>query len=382
MKRIPLFVPGFIVGFCVVAFRITLDFFIKGDFQLVPGFVFHFSAFFYYTTYSILFYFIGVNRLHHRPFLLGSLSVVIDITSSVIELFFRYYLLGNRFSLSTLGLIAVIAIIRSFFVLGFFNIIKLNEVNLASGQQQEQNKHMLLLISSLYAESIQLKKSLKDAENITRNCYDLYENFQNPDSSLNTKDLAPKLLTIAGQVHEIKKDNQRIHAGLSKMISAENSTDYMNISEIGNIIIQTNEKYALSLNKDIQFILNINGYFPHLHVYKILSLINNLVSNSVESIKDKGIIKISIYKSEDIVCFQVYDNGVGIPEKKRELIFKPGYTTKYDIYGKSSTGMGLSYIRQVIKNLKGSVTVKYEPTENETIFTIELPLNSLIEKGW
>jgi two-component system sensor histidine kinase YcbA len=384
MRRISLIVPGLIVGFCVVAFRITLDFLIKGGFQLVPDFVFHFSAFFYYTTYSILFYFAGVNHLHNRPLLLGSLSVLIDITSSVIELFFRHYLLGNMFSLSTLDLIIVIAIIRSFFVLGFFNIIKLNEVKLAAKQQQEQNKHMLLLISGLYAESIQLKKSLKDAEDITRDCYDLYQNLQSPDSSLNTKDLAPKLLAIAGQVHEIKKDNQRIHAGLSKMISAENSTDYMSISEIGNIIIQTNEKYARCLNKDIEFVLKINGYFPHLHVYTILSLINNLVSNSVESIKNKGIIKISISKIEELIHFQVSDNGAGIPEKKRKLIFKPGYTTKYDILGKPSTGMGLSYIGEVLKNLKGSITVKDESseTQNETIFTIKLPISSLVEKGW
>ncbi len=384
IRKIPLLIPGFIVGFCVVVFRLTLDFLIKGSFQLVPDFIFQFSAFFYYATYSTLFYFVGVNHLHHRPLLLGSLSALVDITSSIVELIFRYYFLGNKFSLSTLWLIIVIAVIRSFFVLSFFNIIKLNEVKLAAKQQKEQNKHMLLLISSLYAESIQLKKSLKDAEDITRDCYDLYQVLQNPDSSLNAKDLAPKLLAIAGQVHEIKKDNQRIHAGLSKMISAENSTDYMNMHEIGTIIIQTNEKYARSLNKDIEFVLNINDYFPHLHVYTILSLINNLVSNSVESIKDKGIIKISICKIEELIHFEVSDNGVGIPEKKRGLIFKPGYTTKYDIHGKPSTGMGLSYIGEVIKNLKGSVMIKDKSTEvqNETIFIIKLPINSLVEKGW
>ncbi|NMM64862.1 sensor histidine kinase [Clostridium sp. P21] len=382
MKKLPLFIPGLVVGFFVVAFRVALDFLIKGSFQLGPDFIFHFSAFFYYAAYSIIFCLVKANRLHQRPLLLGSIFVLIDIAASIIELFFRYYFLGNKFSVSTLGLIVIIAIIRSFFVLSFFNIIKLNEVRMTVKQHQEQNEHMLLLISSLYAESIQIKKSLKDAEDITRNCYDMYQDLQNPNYSLNPKDLAPKLLSIAGQVHEIKKDNQRLQAGLSKMISAENSTDYMDINKIGNIIIQTNEKYARSLGKDIKFILDINDYFPHLHIYTILSLINNLTSNSVESINDTGIIKISIHKKEELIEFEISDNGVGIPEKKRNLIFKPGYTTKYDVNGKPSTGMGLSYVKELINNLKGSITLENDCIENKTAFIIQLPIDNLIEKGW
>ncbi|WPC43644.1 sensor histidine kinase [Clostridium sp. JS66] len=382
IKKLPLFIPGFIIGFCVIAFRTTLDFFVKGSFQFFPDFIYHFSAFFYYATYSSLFYLTKVNRLHHHPLLLGSLCALIDIISSIVELFFRYFFLGNKFYLSTLGIIIIIAIIRSFFVLSFFNIIKLNEIKAAAKQQKEQNEHMLLVISGLYAESVQLKKSLKDAENITRNCYDLYQSFQDSKSDLSQKDLASKLLAIAGQVHEIKKDNQRIYAGLSKMISAENSTDYMNINRIGHIIVETNEKYARSLGKDIEFILNINDYFPSLHIYTILSLINNLVSNSVESIKDKGTIKISIYKDNEFINFEVCDTGSGIPEKKKNLIFKPGYTTKYNINGEPSTGMGLPYVKELIGNLKGTVTLKDNTIENGTVFNIKLPINSLIAKGW
>ena len=110
----------------------------------------------------------------------------------------------------------------------------LNRAKHLAAHQSKQNSHMLLLISNLYEESIQLKKSLQNAEDITRDCYALYQNLLNTDTILNVYELREKLLGITGQVHEIKKDNQRIYAGLSKMIADGNSTDYMKIDEISS----------------------------------------------------------------------------------------------------------------------------------------------------
>lgn len=380
IRKIPLILSGIIVGVCVVAFRIVLDLTTKSGLQLESTFLLHLPNFFYYLTYSCLFYLTRINRLHDRPLLVGFLSVFIEIVSSMVELSFPYSFSGTTITLPILSQIVIIAIIRSFFVLGFFNIIKLHQAKLAMEHQQERNKHMLLLISNLYEESIQLKKSLQNAEDITRDCYDLYRQVQ-VTSSLKIEEFATKILSIAGQVHEIKKDNQRIYAGLSEMISKENSTDYMPMSEIGTIIVQTNHKYACSLNKNIEFNLDINDCIPPFHVYTVLSLINNLVSNSVESIENNGRISIFVSRSDDFVIFKICDTGCGIPQKKKDLIFKPGYTTKYDISGKPSTGMGLPYVKDVVKNLKGTVCIEASNEGTETIFIIQLPISSLVEKG-
>ncbi|EYE88529.1 sensor histidine kinase [Fervidicella metallireducens AeB] len=381
IRRVPQVLYGFVVGLCVVCFRFFLDWIFKVPFLPIESLRLHIPAFFYYLAFSLLFYAIKVNKFHDKPFLLGFLCVLIDITSNILELLIRYFYLNNQLTLGNIGQIIIIATIRCFFVLSFFNIIKLREATLYFHQQQQQNRHMLLLISNLYAESIHLKKSLKDAETITRDCYELYRDIQANGYELKTDELSQKLLTIAGQVHEIKKDNQRIYAGLSKMITQESSQDYMDISEICNIIIKTNTRYALSLNKSIEFILNIDNGLPHFHVYTILSLINNLVSNSVESIKECGFIDLSVKKIDDFVEFKIRDNGPGIVQKKLELIFKPGYTTKYDIDGKPSTGMGLPYVKSVVESLNGNLIVNSNPDENETNFIIQLPINRIAEKG-
>lgn len=381
VKKIPLILYGITIGTSTVAFRIGLDYIFKGGFQFYHEFLLHFPAFFYYLVFSYLLCITKVNSFHNRPLFIGIISTFIDIISSSVELSLRFLLLKNPISIYTLGLICIISITRSFFVLGFFNIIKLNQVRASAREKEEKNRYMFLLISNLYAESLQLKKSLSYAENVTRNCYKLYENLQYAHSSFDPEKLSQKLLEIAGQVHEIKKDNQRIYAGLSRMISSENSKDYMDVSEIANMIVETNKKYSVSLGKEIEFFQDISNDIPELHSYTVMSIINNLVSNSVESIKKTGIINIHIYSEYNSIIFKVKDNGTGIPRKKQELVFKPGYTTKYNEFGEPSTGIGLSYVKETVTNLKGTILLNTENNYKETIFTIKIPVESLIERG-
>ena len=151
--------------------------------------------------------------------------------------------------------------------------------------------------------------------------------------------------------------------------------------EISAIIIETNKRYSYSLHKNIEFNLLINDIFPPIHVYTILSIINNLVSNSVEEIKGNGWIKLSICKIHELIEFKIEDDAGGIPENKTELIFKPGYTNKYDNSGKPSTGMGLTYVNDVVNNLKGTIVVQLNSENIGAVFVIRLPISNLTEKG-
>lgn len=380
-RKIHAIFAGFLVGIFVVTFRIALDSYFNHSLHFSSELVLHFSSLFYYVTYSLLFYLAKINKIHQKPVLIGFWAVLIEITASMIELIVRHLILGSLISFTMIGEIIIISFIRSFFTLSFFYIIMLNRAKRLAEQQLRQNSHMILLISNLYEESIQLKKSLQNAEDITRDCYTLYQTLLTTDTILNVKELSEKLLGITGQVHEIKKDNQRIYAGLSKMIADGNSTDYMRIDDISSIILETNKKYSYSLDKNIEFHSIINDVFPPVHVYTVLSIINNLVSNSVEAIKIDGSIILSIGKTHEFIEFTVTDDAGGIPNNKKELIFKPGYTTKYDNSGKPSTGMGLPYVKDVVNNLKGTIVVQDNSENLGTVFVIQLPINNLIQKG-
>jgi two-component system sensor histidine kinase YcbA len=231
---------------------------------------------------------------------------------------------------------------------------------------------------SRYEESIQLRKNLRNAEEVTRECYELYRECK---ESVNDemKALAPRTLTLAGKVHEIKKDNQRIYAGLSKMISNEIPADYMNMDELGRIIIRTNENYARMLMKEISFQFKLEVSDTLFPVYTTLSLINNLVANSVEAIKHKGMVYISVVQDLEWVEIKVADNGQGIKAKDSSLLFQPGFTTKYDFSGTPSTGIGLTFVKEMVDQLNGCVLIENQTSNDLTIFRIRIPVQSFLK---
>jgi len=65
---------------------------------------------------------------------------------------------------------------------------------------------------------------------------------------------------------------------------------------------------------------------------------------------------------------EVKDNGPGIPEKIRDKIFQPFFTTKPSGQG---TGLGLSLTYDIIDALGGNITVESNPGGGAR-FTIEL----------
>jgi two-component system sensor histidine kinase YcbA len=109
--------------------------------------------------------------------------------------------------------------------------------------------------------------------------------------------------------------------------------------------------------------------------------LRNLVANAVESIENSGKIKLAFSHNQDRVTFHIANNGPGIPVRKQELIFEPGYTTKFDTSGNPSTGMGLPYIKDLVHSLHGKITLESSMSEMKTVFAVELPLSKIIKRG-
>ncbi|MEW9672480.1 ATP-binding protein [Ammoniphilus sp. 3BR4] len=376
IRKLPSLVTGGLVGMAVVLFRMINDVWADGGFIQAESFGQHFPAFFYYFTYGFLFDLLRINRKHDSPLLVGFLAVIIDIAANLMELAWR----NSLFVTDGMVIfnISMVALIRSFFVLGFFNIIQLRQVKWMEEQQRQRNEQMFLLISDLYEETFQLKKNLQNAEDVTKECYDLYRMLMGNQEGV-MQAVSEKALHIAGKVHDIKKDNQRIYAGLSRLISNEIPTHYMDIEELGRIIIRTNENYARMLSKDILFEVDIRVHHSLFPIYTTLSIVNNLVANAIESIKGKGTIGISIVQEGDWVKLRVRDDGPGIKVKDHSMLFQPGFTTKYDVSGNPSTGIGLSYVKEVIHHLNGTIAIETKEEAGSTVFCIAIPLPALLQ---
>lgn len=379
----PSLLAGLLTGAVVVLFRCMLDWINMDEFLWNHSLPMHMPAFFFYATFASLFSLFRVNDLHHRPLLVGLLGTVAEIVANLVELSFRAPNWVHVMQLSVIGPIAVIALIRSFFVLSFFNMIKLRQEIWKKEEERRRNEHVLMLVSNLYEESIHLKKTLQQVEDITRDCYELYRQMKTPlRTQGDAEGYARKMLLIAGQVHEVKKDNQRIYAGLSKLISDENVRDYMPLGELIGIIVRAHEKYAKMLDKTIRFEVNVDAPYLACHIYTVLSLVNNLVANAVEAIEGRGMVSIvaTIDETTESIQFSVADDGPGISVRDKELLFMPGYTTKYDVSGKPSTGIGLCYVKEVMDSLHGYIEIAEQAEDYATVFTIRLPHASIVQK--
>lgn len=380
IKKVSPLISGILVGISVCLFRSLIGIPFSGIETWHFAIIDNLDAFFYYLTYGAFFSALRIKRFLDYPLLIGVLCTCIEILASLVQILFMHILLGMTVTVSLLVQLAPTAIIRSFFVLGIFSIFTIQKAHLLEEQQQQRIETMLVEISNLFVETIQLKKSMENSEEATRGCYTLYRNLVDTEIPQNIE-FAQTALKLAGEVHEIKKDNQRIYAGLSKIISDKSITDYMNVEDLGIAIQKTNQKYARLIGKKVDIEVDCQGEHPSYYTYTVFSILNNLVSNAVEAIVDNGKILISITRCNDDVEFKVSDSGLGISVKIRHAIFEHGFTTKYDMSGRPSTGMGLSYVKEVTESLGGTITLLNDSSSRLTCFLVRLPINALTKRG-
>jgi hypothetical protein len=91
----------------------------------------------------------------------------------------------------------------------------------------------------------------------------------------------------------------------------------------------------------------------------------NLVSNAIDFAKSKVSLDLEVQGSELVI--QVIDDGPGVPNQIITKLFERGAT-----HGKSGgTGLGLAYVRQIMRGHGGDVTYRRE--NNLTVFECRLP---------
>jgi|TARA_B110000263_G_scaffold249546_1_gene267473 two-component system, sporulation sensor kinase D len=154
-------------------------------------------------------------------------------------------------------------------------------------------------------------------------------------------------------------------------------------SEIGNKAILKEEDVNEILEKIINYLKKRNSSLIRFEFNPIndsvKSLINktlfdwvieNLVKNSIDSMKGKGTIKFTILKSKDKVDISIKDNGTGINENYKKKIFNSGFSTK-----NKGWGLGLSLAKRIItEQHNGEIYLKKSGINKGTEIVISIPL--------
>jgi two-component system sensor histidine kinase YcbA len=375
-RQIHPLVIGLAVGISMPLFRIGLSMIGQGG-SFVSYVPIHAPAAVYYLAFAALFGMLALREWTERTWLVALTGALCDFFSNTIELTLRLCL-GEfeRFAWQSFVVMSVIALLRATFVVALYDMIGLRYWRALSVQQKRQIERLLLINSSLYKEGFYLRKLMTEIEEITRNSFWLYRELRAREkdggSDLN---VARQVLQIAEEIHELKKDSQRVLAGLWKVINQEKFDRMITLRELCELVVHANENYAQMLGKTILFSSEASDQLRTNRIYALLAILNNLVANAVEAIEREGNIMIKVELKQEDVEFHVFDDGPGVPEVDAAYIFQPGYTTKYDRHGNPSTGIGLLHCVDIARSLGGEVYLANGRTP--TTFVARIPHTSL-----
>lgn len=105
-------------------------------------------------------------------------------------------------------------------------------------------------------------------------------------------------------------------------------------------------------------------------------VVSNLIANSLEALEETGRGRTVVVRlrsdDEGGATITVEDDGPGVPESLRAVLFKPFYTTKT-----RGTGLGLAFCRKVVEEHGGAIAVG-ESELGGACFTLRLPRRARI----
>ncbi|MGE7112882.1 ATP-binding protein [Lysinibacillus sp. NPDC047702] len=364
LRSTPIILAGIVTSIVTTAFRVFVTS-TTPNVALMDSIFLHLPATAFYLLFALCLQILNIHRYREKPLMLGLLVAFSEVISNLAEQLFRFLVNSYTFLLvHDLLILLAVALLRSFFVVGVYSSILIAE-------QKKRVQEMLTIGSDLYVETLYLKKSMNHIETITASGFDLYRQLKS--QGYRTESL--QALHIAQEIHEVKKDSQRIYAGISKIVG-EKSFGPFRMSELLHYIEDGNRKYGELLGKEIHFKVSLDTTdFQTKEHIALLALLNNLTANAIEAIEDQGVISIAIQQQLDDTVITVCDNGKGISQNDITIIFEPGYTTKYNMDGVAATGIGLSHVAELVNKLNGFISV--ESNNQNTMFKITIPTQTI-----
>ncbi|WP_153723141.1 sensor histidine kinase [Sporosarcina cascadiensis] len=356
---------GFITAVTVVLFRVIEEMWFGAP--LEDSLRMHVPVFLFYFIIAVGWHFADLEKYKSFPLRLGTLAFLFEVISNTSEHALRNFLMHeSMLEMKECGILMGVALLRSFFTVGLYSSVALSK-------EKQRVVEMLGVGSELYAETLYLQKSMNNIELITASSHDLYRRLKREGQG----QLSTQALQIAQEIHEVKKDSQRILAGLSKWINREEVTSFY-ISDLLGLVVTANEKYSELIGRDCTIETAFDADFQTDQHIPLLAILNNLTSNAIEALDGQGRVMITVEIEEGKVRVSVQDTGKGIPAEHEEIIFEPGYTTKFNEQGVAATGIGLSHVLRIVESMQGEISL--ERLKDGLIVSVRIPVESVMKE--
>lgn len=216
--------------------------------------------------------------------------------------------------------------------------------------------------------------------NITHELKSPLSSLQLYIETLNTRDVPPEKQKEF--LEQMTKDTIRLQnlintiLDISALESGKNKTNFevFDSCEIINRLVNESAEHFRLNEGTIQFNCQSSAkIFIDVNAFKMV--INNLIDNSIKYNIGDLKINLELKKTLNKVIINFTDNGIGINSKEQKKIFQKFYRIyDEDIPNVKGTGLGLYWVKEIIKKHGGKIYVRSEGKGKGTTFIIELPI--------
>ena len=322
----------------------------------------------FYLVYGFFFYL----YCQKHDYVLTPRSVpmlfVFDYLSNLTELILRSTVSPFTWG-AQLGILLV-ALCRSLTIWFVLFCLHHYKFSLLKAEHAERYQRLLLLISRLNGEVVLMQKNKQMLEETMNTSYKLYHEMQ--DAQVD-ETLSRKALSVAKDVHEIKKEYALILRGISEAMDLNLNDEGMHLSDILQIL-KNSLTGSLSEGQQLHFDIQMEENLYTGKHYFLMSVLRNLLNNAVEAAQGADVHLLFTQTSQpDAYLLQVADDGPGILPEDLEQIFQPGFSTKINYEtGEISRGLGLNLVQDLVEHQwNGTISVSSRP--GNTVFTIRIP---------
>ena len=232
-----------------------------------------------------------------------------------------------------------------------------------------------LLIRLLKAEKLRRR----DTEDFINN---MVHEFQTPISNIklssnmltkrlpNLKHEEMQLLTI------IKNENERLSDNMLKILNLNSINNCETLKE--NIDIHETIIYCTEIfkNSNNSFTLQLDAQNSNIKANpnQIEHFIINIIENGLKYSPNLQEITITTHNTSNSIIIRISDKGIGIARENIDKIFDKYYRIdNQNIHNVKGFGIGLAYVKEIIRNNGGTISVE-SSLGNGSTFVVELPI--------
>ena len=381
-EDVPIFLTNVVTAFFIFSFRFFSDY-ISHSGTVYVIIERHFPAVAFYLVFGLMLSYLNIRQLRDLPIKIVLYIGLSDVISNIIEAFIRDEFISTPFNI-ILTRLSITGFSRAFITFLLYTGLRFYNVLLLRDENRQKYEEFIFLAAKMKSEAFFLNKTMRDIECAMDRSYSIYNDLKNENMNFDNKfreRLKERMLNLSKDIHEIKKDNQRVVFGIEGVISKYNEELCMSIRELLNLLKENTTRAIESKNRNIQIFVDVANDFFTKEGYPLISIINNLIANSIDAIDKEGYININVFTKEDTIFIEIIDNGEGIKIHHMRAIFEPGFSTKFNREtGKMSTGIGLTHVKEIVENHFGGEIYIDSRTIIGTKFTIEIPEENIVFK--